>query len=159
MNELDRLVTETFKQNSDTAQIKDGMDLAFIRINYKKKEIEYAGAHRPLYYVPKGGELQEIKGDKWPIGGGKAYKNKTDFNTTLLNVNEGDTIYFFSDGFPDQFGGPDNRKYGGKRIKRVIGEINEKPLDMIHADFEREYHNWKGDVKQTDDILLFGIRF
>jgi serine phosphatase RsbU (regulator of sigma subunit) len=112
-----------------------------------------------LYLIDTDGELTETKGDRWPVGGGSAYRNKTNFTNTLFTPKEGETIYFFSDGYPDQFGGPDNRKYGPKRMKALISEHHEKSMPQIEALFENEFTTWQGDVKQTDDVLLFGIRF
>ncbi len=158
LDDLDHLVTRTFRQDQDDAKIKDGMDLSIIRVNLKTNELEYAGAHRPLYII-RNGELTEIKGNKWPIGGGKAYKNKESFTNTIWNIEKGDSFYFFSDGFPDQFGGPDNRKYGAKRIKRLIlEEIWDQPMHKIEQRFDKEMRDWMGKGKQTDDVLLFGLR-
>ena len=111
LDQLDEGVTQTLRQDRDDSQTKDGMDIALCKINLAKGEVEYAGAHRPLYTITSKGELDEIKGNKFPIGGG-IYKNQTKFTNTKIKVNKGDSIYFCSDGFPDQFGGPDNRKFG-----------------------------------------------
>lgn len=157
LDNLDAMVTETFKQNLESSKIKDGMDVGFIKIDQKNKRCEYAGAHRPLYLI-RDGELQEIKGDKFPIGGGSAYKNKTDFLNTVIDYKEGDTFYFFSDGLPDQFGGPKDRKFGPKRIKELIQVHADKDIKEIGQIFEDTYTEWKGDEKQFDDILLYGIR-
>ena len=159
MDTLDQAVTEAFRQNDEDSKIKDGMDMGLCRINIKTKEIEYAGAHRPLYLINTAGELTEIKGDRWPVGGGSAYRNKTNFTNTTINPKDGETIYFFSDGYPDQFGGPDNRKYGPKRMKALVSEHHQKSMPEIEALFENEFNTWQGNVKQTDDVLLFGIRF
>ena len=110
-------------------------------------------------YLVRNGELEEIKGDRFPIGGGSAYRNKTNFTNFVLNIEDGDTIYFFSDGLPDQFGGPKNRKFGPKKIKQFILDNADLPMPEISQKLEDEYQEWKGDEKQFDDILLFGIRF
>jgi serine phosphatase RsbU (regulator of sigma subunit) len=106
----------------------------------------------------KDGELDEIKGNRFPIGGGR-YKNQTNFTTSTLEMKEGDSVYFCSDGFPDQFGGPDNRKFGPKRLRNLIRESQHLPMDEMHDAFDREWEGWRGDHKQTDDVLLIGIRF
>ena len=158
LDHLDAMVTETFRQDQEDSQIKDGMDIAFCKIDFKKNTCEYAGAHRPLYLI-RDGELEEVKGDKFPIGGGSAYKNKTNYTNTVVNVQKGDAIYFFSDGLPDQFGGPNNRKFGPKRIKEIAMENHDKTMAEIGQIYEDTYQEWKGDEKQFDDILLYGIRF
>ena len=159
MDELDMLVTEAFRQNSEDSKIKDGMDMGLCRIDLKNKSVQYAGAHRPVYIIRNNGELEEYKGDKFPVGGGSAFKNKTNFNCTELVMNEGDTIFFFSDGFPDQFGGPKNRKFGPKRIKEIVVDTAGKPIEKIHHMLDSSLTEWQGEYSQTDDILLFGIRF
>jgi PAS domain S-box-containing protein len=155
---LDEGVTETLRQDQDDSKTKDGMDIAFCKINLIKQEVEYAGAHRPLYIIKENGELEEVKGNKFPIGGGK-YKNQTNFTNTKFPVNKGDSIYFCSDGFPDQFGGDDNRKFGPKKLRSLIEENHKLPMQQIHDKFDQEWETWKGEQKQTDDVLLIGIRF
>jgi PAS domain S-box-containing protein len=154
---LDEGVTKTLRQDQDDSKTKDGMDIALMKINKNQQLAEYAGAHRPLYYV-KNGELEEVKGDRFPIGGG-IYKNQTKFTNTVINYQEGDAVYFCSDGFPDQFGGPENRKYGPKRLRDLILENQNKPMVELHQVFDDSWEEWKADYKQTDDVLLIGIRF
>ncbi|MFA0962849.1 PAS domain S-box protein [Roseivirga sp. BDSF3-8] len=154
---LDEGVTQTLRQDRDDSKTKDGMDIALCKINTKTNELQYAGAHRPLY-VMKEGELEEIKGNRFPIGGGR-YKNQTNFTNTTLEMKEGDSVFFCSDGFPDQFGGPDNRKFGPKRLRNLIRETQHLPMEEMHDVFDREWEGWRGDHKQTDDVLLIGIRF
>jgi PAS domain S-box-containing protein len=155
---LDEGVTQTLRQDQDDSKTKDGMDIALCKINLKKGELEYAGAHRPLYYLDNGGELEEIKGNKFPIGGG-IYRNQTNFTNTKIKFKKGDTVYFCSDGFPDQFGGPENRKFGPKRLRDLILESKGNSMEENYHTFDSEWEGWKADGKQTDDVLLIGIRF
>jgi PAS domain S-box-containing protein len=154
---LDREVTKTLRQDQDDSRTKDGMDISLCRINKEKREVAYAGAHRPLYFM-KNGELIEVKGERFPIGGG-IFKNQTNFTTTMLDVGPGDSIYFCSDGFPDQFGGPENRKFGPKRLREMISQYHHNKMSKIYEIIENEWEEWKGDKKQTDDVLLIGIKF
>lgn len=154
---LDEGVTETLRQDQLNAATKDGMDIALCRINIKTKTVEYAGAHRPLY-VMKSGVMEEIKGNKFPIGGG-VYKNQTNFTTTSIKLSTGDSIYFSSDGFPDQFGGPDGRKFGSKRLRDLIEEIHVLPAAEANQVFDNAWESWRGNQKQTDDVLLIGVKF
>jgi serine phosphatase RsbU (regulator of sigma subunit) len=133
------------------------MDIALCKIELNSNKVSYAGAHRPLYYMNKG-NLEEIKGDKFPIGGG-IYRNQTKFRSSTISMNKGDSIFFCSDGFPDQFGGPDNRKYGPKRLREAIVRYHKKPMLEINQLIDKEWTDWKGDQKQTDDVLLIGVRF
>lgn len=154
---LDEGVTQTLRQDSDDSKTKDGMDIALCRINLKNNQLQYAGAHRPLYHMEKG-TMNEIKGDKWPIGGG-IYKNQTNFTTTTIQLNKNDSVFFCSDGFPDQFGGPDNRKFGPKRTRELIEQNHAKSMKEIGKALEESWEAWKGEDKQTDDVLMIGIKF
>jgi PAS domain S-box-containing protein len=154
---LDKGVTETLRQDSEDSSTRDGMDIALCKINLKDNTLQYAGAHRPLYFL-HAGELTEVKGDKFPIGGGQ-YKSRTNFTTTTLQLSTGDAVYFCSDGFPDQFGGPDNRKFSPKRIREIIVENAQSSIEAVNQAFDQEFEAWKGDEKQTDDVLMIGIKF
>jgi len=154
---LDEGVTQTLRQDQDDSATRDGMDIALCRINTETREVEYAGAHRPMYAM-KAGVLEEIKGNKFPIGGG-IYKNQTNFTSTKIKVQAGDSIYFSSDGFPDQFGGPEGRKLGPKKVREIVEIAHKKPMKEAAALFDQEWENWRGEHKQTDDVLLIGIKF
>jgi len=154
---LDEGVTQTLRQDQDDSATKDGMDIALCRINTETRTVEYAGAHRPLYFM-KGGVMDEVKGNKFPIGGG-IYKNQTNFTTTKLQLGKGDSFYFSSDGFPDQFGGPEVRKFGPKKTREIIEQVHKKSMEEAVQVFDHEWESWKGEHKQTDDVLLIGIKF
>ena len=154
---LDEGVTQTLRQDQDDSATKDGMDIALCRINVETREVEYAGAHRPLYYM-KNGVMDEVKGNKFPIGGG-IYKNQTNFINTKLQFNPGDSMYFSSDGFPDQFGGIDGRKFGPKKVREIIERAHALPMNEAAQIFDQEWESWRGEHKQTDDVLLIGIKF
>jgi serine phosphatase RsbU (regulator of sigma subunit) len=154
---LDEGVTQTLRQDQDDSATKDGMDIALCRIHLNTREIEYSGAHRPLY-VMKSGVMDEIKGNKFPIGGG-IFKNQTNFTSTKIQLEEGDSVYFSSDGFPDQFGGPDNRKFGPKKVRDIVERVHSKSMEEASRIFEQEWETWRGETKQTDDVLLIGLKF
>jgi PAS domain S-box-containing protein len=153
---LDEGVTTTLRQDEDAAT-KDGMDIALCKINTTERVVEYAGAHRPLY-VMKGGAMEEVKGNKFPIGGG-IFKNQTNFTNTKINLDKGDSIYFSSDGFPDQFGGPEGRKFGPKKTREIIERVHKSSMTEAVEVFDNEWEGWRGEHKQTDDVLLIGIKF
>lgn len=153
---LDEGVTTTLRQDEDSTT-KDGMDIALCKINLTAGEVEYAGAHRPLY-IMKNGVMEEVKGNKFPIGGG-IFKNQTNFTNTKIQLSKGDSIYFSSDGFPDQFGGPEGRKFGPKKTREIIERVHKLPMNEAVKTFDTEWENWRGETKQTDDVLLIGIKF
>ena len=152
-------VRTTLKQDMEGAQARDGMDIAFCKINTLTNEVEFAGAHRPLYLL-RDGEIIEFKGDRKAIGGipvGK--KIEEPFTTHSIKIKKGDRIFFFSDGLPDQLGGPERKKYSPKRIRDLIVEHQHYTMDEFYKLFEDDFLEWKAGIKQTDDILLIGIEF
>lgn len=159
---LDKLhfgVRTTLKQDRIDADARDGMDIAFCRINLKKKELQYAGAHRPLYLL-RDGELIEYKGNRKAIGGiPHRKKPEKDFINHTLEIKKGDKIFIFSDGLPDQVGGPEGRKYSPKRIRAHITENKDLSMQQFSSLFSNDFKNWKGKTKQIDDVLLIGIEF
>ena len=152
-------VRKALKQDTKGANARDGMDIAFCKIDMVNKKLEYAGAHRPLYLLRKNSTFEEFRGDKKPIGGIPLSQIEDKFSNYEIYIEEGDRIFFFSDGLPDQFGGPKEQKYQTKRIKEII--INNKHFSMEqYADFfQDDFYEWKGNYKQIDDVLLIGIEF
>ncbi|MEO1653263.1 MAG: SpoIIE family protein phosphatase, partial [Bacteroidota bacterium] len=114
LKKLDQEVTEVLKQQETDSRSRDGMDLALCSLNIYEKKMKFAGAYRPLYLIREG-ELQEYKGSPFPIGGNFKYKRKKVFKSHEIHLHKGDSLYIFSDGFVDQFGGPENRKYMTKK--------------------------------------------
>jgi len=159
INKLHYSVRKTLKQDAVDAEARDGMDIAFCKINFIKKELHYAGAHRPLYYL-SGGELEEYKGDRKAIGG-IPHKNKaeSEFTNYVINFKRGDKAFFFSDGLSDQLGGPEIKKYSPKRVRDIIVENKDLTMEEFNSFFVEDFENWKGDNKQIDDVLLIGIEF
>lgn len=159
---LDKLhegVRTTLKQDRIDSDARDGMDIALCKINLKNNKLEYAGAHRPLYLI-RNGELQQFKGNRKAIGGiplGK--KPEKDFENHEITIENGDKVFFFSDGLPDQIGGEKGRKYQASRIREHIE--NNATLDMpeFESFFDDDFLAYKGDFKQIDDVLLIGIEF
>ena len=153
---LDEGVSTTLRPDED-AGTKDGMDICLCRINLERREIVFAGAHRPIYVI-RNGILEEIKGNKFPIGGG-IFKNQTNFTSNKFTLSHGDAVYFCTDGFCDQFGGPKGRKFGTRQLREIITKVHSIPMKEAKAIFEDQWETWRGGQKQTDDVLLIGIRF
>ncbi|MCB0495890.1 MAG: SpoIIE family protein phosphatase [Cyclobacteriaceae bacterium] len=150
-------VVKTLKQDEEGNKTADGMDVALCRIDFESNEIQYAGAHRPLYHV-RNGELEQYKGDKYPIGGNQ-YEGKNTFTNHSLSYLENDLIYFFSDGFTDQFGGPDQLKFGPKRTRDLLLEHAHLPMSDQHDKVKSAFEEWQGNHTQIDDVLMIGIKF
>lgn len=155
---LDRLhkgVQQILKQDTGESEARDGMDVALCRINSKTRELQFSGAHRPLYYLHEN-VLEEIKADKYPIGG-MHYKTRKEFVTTTINYSAQDAIYFFTDGLPDQFN-PEGKKFMTKQIKDLIANNQQMEIDQFSEFIDASFENWKGTHKQMDDVLLIGMR-
>lgn len=159
IDSLHYAVRRTLKQEDNEAEARDGMDIAFCKINYKKNELQFAGAHRPLYLL-RNGELQEFKGDRKAIGGiPHRKKEENDFTNYVIQTKKGDKIFFFSDGLTDQLGGPEMKKYSPSRVREIIVENKHLTMSEFNSFFVRDFEEWKGDNKQIDDVLLIGIEF
>ena len=146
----------TLKQNNLDAT-KDGMDVAIVKI--ENNSIHYAGANRPLWITRKNAsEIEEIKGTKSAIGG--FTPDEQEFAEHRLEMSKGDSIYFFTDGFVDQFGGQTgNKKLSTKKFKEVLVKINSQNMEEQSHSIETFFDEWKGSNEQIDDILVIGIRF
>ena len=152
---LDKQIFSTLNQNVDVGVSNDGMDMVVCEINPKNKMVRFASAMRPVIIV-MGGESYYIKGNRCSVGGESVIEKYFDDQEYYLS--DGDMIYMFSDGLPDQFGGADGKKMKIARMKRLIEEASKRPMGeqkQIISDF---FFEWKGDYEQVDDILLMGIR-
>jgi len=151
-------VVTTLKQEEKNISQNDGMDVAFCKINLSKKKLWFSGAHRPLYLVNNENELKEFKGTRKSIGGTHYDKLGRDFETIEVDIEENDSFYFFSDGYPDQTGGAEGRKYGSKKVRELIKKIGNNPMEDVKPVIESEFNIWKKEENQLDDVLFIGIR-
>lgn len=159
LDQLHEGVRKTLKQDRADAYSRDGMDIAFCKINIKKRELQYSGAHRPLYYL-KNGKIKQYRGNPKAIGGIPNTKRKEkDFINHTISFEVGDKIFFFSDGLPDQIGGAKGRKYQASRIRQIIEENADASMTEFSRYFVRDFNQWKGDNKQIDDVILIGLEF
>ena len=156
---LDRLklqvVNALHQKNGEDFGSKDGMDISLCIIDYDKNEIQYSGAYNPLIII-NNGELTEIKANKMPIG---IYRyGKDNFETHKINIIKGSTIYMFSDGYQDQFGGKKNKKLGKRTFYNKLIEISSLPIKNQREKLLELHYNWKNNSEQIDDILVVGIQ-
>ncbi len=139
-------------------QAKDGMDIAICSFDFKNLLVEFSGAQSALFLV-RGGKVTTIKGNKFPIGGSvKHYKAERNYEQHSIALRPDDVLYMSSDGFSDQFGGPENRKYGAKQFRELLERIHHLPMEAQKEAFYEEHKNWKMSQKQIDDILVTGVR-
>jgi len=155
LDDLRNRVITALHQTGREGEAKDGMDISLCVIDPQKKKIQFAGAFNPLYLYRKK-ELIEIPGDKMPIGIYDRYLNP--FTNHVLDYHQGDTIYLFSDGFIDQFGGKKEKKFKFHRFRNLLASIQDQPLNRQMELMEEAFLSWKGPLDQLDDILVIGIR-
>ncbi|MBU8893383.1 MAG: SpoIIE family protein phosphatase [Bacteroidales bacterium] len=137
--------------------VNDGMDLALICYNRDTQILEYSGGYNPLIRI-RNGELEEIKADRFPIGMTTVHDNKK-FTNHEIKVEKGDTYYIFSDGYADQFGGEDGRKFRKKNMKDLLISIQEMSMKEQGEELERFILDWMKNHDQIDDIVFVGRRF
>jgi serine phosphatase RsbU (regulator of sigma subunit) len=155
VNILERLndgVRKALKQ--EETNTNDGMDICLCTLNLKTYILEYAGANRPLWIVSNG-ELKEIKPTKSGIGGSTEIPS---FELHTVQLKKDDTIYLFSDGYVDQFGGTDEKKFMTKRFKETLIGIQHKNMKEQGNTLNKVFEEWKGKNEQVDDVLVMGVK-
>lgn len=150
-------VRKTLRQDQEGATGRDGMDLALCKIDPEKHIMEYAGAHRPLYFLSEG-ELTEYDASRKAIGGIPiAKKTEKTFENNIIEYKKGDKFFIFSDGMPDQLGGTERKKYQSKRIREILTENAGESMAFFSKYFMKDFYDWMDTEKQVDDVLLIGI--
>ena len=152
---LDKSLEKTFRREKNIGTIiRDGMDIGLCVIDKKKRKLHYAGAFFPLYLI-RNDSLIEIKGDKIIIGMNQDGHSYTDHELDLM---EGDIIYIFSDGYADQFGGSENKKFMYRRFRYVLMTIHRFPVNDQKTILEDNIRTWMGSRTQIDDMMVIGFR-
>ena len=158
ISELDKEILKSLHQKNNS--VTDGMEAALCSIDFETSKVEFTGAKRPLYLFRKQTNdynLEEFKADKYPIGGFAEILDKT-FTLNQIQAAKGDMIYMFSDGLIDQFGGANIRRIGSTRVRELLANVVKLPLEEQWKQIDDYINSWKGTTKQTDDILILGIK-
>jgi len=156
LEEIRIKIKQSLQQRDTKFTNKDGMDMVCVSINQDKHELTFAGANNPLWFINNDG-LIEYKPVKNPVG---IYIREKKFEEEIIKYSQGDIIYMASDGFQDQFGGSQNRKFKKNILKQKLEQYSMQRLSMdnIQSKMEQEFLDWKGKNQQTDDVILMGIR-
>ena len=173
LGHLRNKVKEILAQEGSANEQKDGMDMAIAIIDLEKKELQFAGADRPLYLFrknePLAGEednpylsletdlykLYVIKGDKQPIG---VNWEETAFTSHVIKIRENDALYLFTDGFVDQYGGEKRKKFKSRRLKKLLLSVQEESMENQRKLIEEAFNKWRGSCEQIDDVCVFGLK-
>ena len=146
------LVVEEFEKSVE--DVKDGMDIALCSL--EGNTLQYAGAHNPLWIIRNGSdEIEEIKANKQPIG---KFDNPLPYQTHEVQLNSGDLVYIFSDGYADQFGGDKGKKFKASNFKQLLLSIKDESLETQNEQIVKNFHEWKGSIEQLDDVCIIGVR-
>lgn len=157
LDEVNKGITQTLHQTYEDAIVKDGMDAALCAYDRTTAVLEYAGAYNSLYLVRRG-ELTEYKADSIPIGRfiGETFRT---FTNNEIIMEDGDIIYIFSDGYADQFGGPEGKKIKKNNFKKILLELSHLPMEEQREKLYNHFKTWQGDLEQVDDVLIIGVKF
>ena len=173
LRHLRNKVKEILVQEGSIDEQKDGMDMAIAIIDPELKELQYAGANRPLFLFRKKGqsegaenmlysslendeyELYDIKGDKQPIG---IHWEEEAFTTHVIKLQQHDSLYIFSDGFVDQYGGKKRKKFKTRNFKKLLLAVQEESMENQKILIEDVFEEWRGSHEQLDDVCVFGMR-
>lgn len=156
LNELRKHIMESLHQEGKEGEAKDGMDMGLCVYDKTTRKLQFSGAYNSMYIIRKG-ELDEVKADRMPIS--IHHHSKEAFTNHVLKVGKGDVIYLLSDGYPDQFGGPEGKKFKNKNMKELLLKVHQEPMEKQRSMVLKRLEEWKGDLEQVDDVILMGIRF
>jgi serine phosphatase RsbU (regulator of sigma subunit) len=155
LNHTRQTIIERLKKDGSEDGGKDGMDCSLLVFDFANKLLNIATANNPVWII-RGNEIIEIKPDKMPVG--KSDKQDMPFTLHTIELQQGDTIYALTDGFPDQFGGPNGKKFMSKKLKELLLANAHLPIPQQKELLETTFKNWIGDLEQVDDVCMVGIR-
>ncbi len=157
LEELHKGVQSALKQGKNDVDTNDGMDVSILAINIETYECLWAGAFRSLVIIDKQGHLTKIEGDKYPVGGAQLDFDRI-FTTHTRHLEENCSLYMFSDGYADQFGGAKGKKFMVKQFYDDLKAIHTLSINEQQRLIEQKFNSWKGNFEQVDDVLIIGIK-
>jgi ligand-binding sensor domain-containing protein/serine phosphatase RsbU (regulator of sigma subunit) len=154
---MNERIVDILNQNNENASTQDdGMDVSILTINKSTGQIEFAGANHYAYMIHNN-TIQSIKGDYHSVGGAFGH-NEINFSTQVLKAVNNSTVYLFTDGFVDQFGGAENKKFLSSRLEQLLLNIQHQSMEEQQQSIVSAFNEWKATNAQTDDVLLLGIK-
>jgi phosphoserine phosphatase RsbU/P len=154
LNRLRGKIIDALGQKGIISEVKDGMDGSIISYDLKSKTLVYSGAFNPMYLI-RDNKIIELKGDRMPL----SYHDKmSDFSCQEIKTKPNDLIYLFTDGYRDQFGGQNQKKFGSTHFKEFLIRHHKKPLPEQKQLLLDAYLNWRSKEEQVDDITIVGLK-
>jgi phosphoserine phosphatase RsbU/P len=154
LNRLRKKIVKALGQKGIIAEVRDGMDGSIISYNLTNKILIYSGAYNPLYLI-RDNKIIEHKGDRMPLS---YFDKMSDFSCQEIKTKPNDLIYLFTDGYMDQFGGQNQKKFGSTQFKELLIRHHKNPLEVQKQILLDSYLNWRGKEEQVDDITVVGLR-
>jgi len=159
LKELNNGVHKALSQSqSENEEREDGMDISICQFDKTSNELQIACANHTVLFMRKDG-IEEVEGDEISIGDSFSKGESLEFTNHTLNIEENTIMYLFSDGYPDQIGGPKNKKFLVDNFKKFLSDNKNEAMSLQFDKLNESFKFWKGVNKQTDDILIMGIRF
>ncbi|MBK8369301.1 MAG: SpoIIE family protein phosphatase [Bacteroidetes bacterium] len=155
LNATRKTIIDRLKKDGSAEGGKDGMDCSLLCFDFKNSRFTYSAANNPVWVVRES-QLIELVSDKMPVG--KHDKDQISFTQYEFHLQKGDTVYTLTDGLPDQFGGPNGKKYKYKQLKELLTSIATLPTEIQREKLRESFVNWKGNLEQVDDVCVIGIR-
>lgn len=156
LNDLREHIMKALNQTGEDLEQRDGMDIALYIIDYDEDILQFSGANNSLYLI-RDKNLIELKADRMPIGVNASIEDS--FTNHLVHLENNDSIYIFTDGFADQFGGTEGKKYKYPKFRDFLISIQELPIHKQEKALWNEFLQWKNKYDQVDDILVVGSAF
>ena len=156
LNHIREQIITTLNPEGIEQEGRDGMDCILCAFDFNNNKLEFSAANNPLWIFRKQNlKIEEFKADKQPVGFHGIYKP---FTLQSIELNKGDIVYCFTDGFADQFGGPKGKKFRYKQLETILQTNSHLPMSEQKNILDKTFNEWKGDLEQVDDVLIIGIR-
>lgn len=148
------IVISEFEKSDE--EVKDGMDISLCSLSLSDLILDWSGANNPLWILRKNStEIEEIKPDKQPIG---KYAEQKPFTNQQIKLSSGDSIYIFTDGYQDQFGGEKGKKFKASELKKLFIQISSHAMSEQKKMVDQAFEKWRGRLEQIDDVCVIGVR-
>ena len=148
-------IIKALSSDGNEQSARDGMDAICCSYDFNNMQVQFATANNPVIVVRKN-EIIEYKADKFPVGMHQGELKP--FTLQTIDLQKGDCVYTFTDGFSDQFGGDKGKRLMSKKFKEILVAIADKPMELQKDELENHFENWRGTIEQVDDVLVIGVR-